>query len=85
MKFQPFHRIIIIEEQINGGATQMANDRRGFSMRGDFNRFQTRQVRGITREIPRYRRGTLREVIIARANLEGVANMSAYRAALRAL
>jgi len=63
----------------------MANDRRGYSLRGDYNRFQARQVKGITTEIPSYRRDNLREEIIARANMDGVANMSAYRAALKAL
>ena len=83
LKFTPFYLIIIIEGHNKGGTA--VKTVRGNTLRGTYNRFQARQVKGIAREIPSYRKEALREEIVALANTFGVANPAAYRAAMRAL
>ena len=56
---------------------------RGNELRGTFKRYQTRRMVGLVREIPKERRNSLREEIIALANLNGVANPIAYKAAMK--
>ena len=57
----------------------------GNCLRGDYDKYQARQVRQLCQSFTPQQKQALREQIVMRANLCGVANPGAYRVALACL